>query len=405
MARIIIIGPSQPSRTPRLVRNADALSAAGHEVTVITPVLEHSMLAFDSELVARSKWKYLPVSLLNSAGEIGFSYRIFRKIIYSIASKLPLPRFGSKALIYGEPKMASVLKHLDADMYLAQQQASLPLVAQVAKKRNKNYACDIEDILTESSTEPVQLLASIEMQYLKNASVVSTMSAVAAEYLDGSLDMAHKVLSLHNCSNIEEREGVKAPTVLSATKPSIYWFGQTLGPHSLATELIMANAAAGHPFRIILRGRPVANYLQKISEISRASGSVDLVEILPIVKASEMVSEAAKYDVLFGSQPSQQLFHQLAIGNKVFTGLLAGCALLLTDTIAHRKLAPELQGGIRLVGNDHDALVSALESLAKNQHELLEMRKASWNSGTARYHWAEECKPWVSAINAALKGQ
>lgn len=405
MARIVIVGPSQPSRTPRLVRNAAALSKGGHSVVVVTPVIESAFIGFDEKLVAEENWKYIPVSMLNERAELKKSVRAIRKAAFSIASAIPLPANGSDALIYGARKIRNTIFALDADLYLAQQQASLPLVAQVAIAKGKPYACDIEDILTESSTEPVRLLSSIEQRYLQGAAVVSTMSEVAADYLDKNLKQNKKVIALHNCPDIRERDGLNEPAARDGIRPSIYWFGQTLGPHSLAIELIEANAAIGHPFNIALRGKANQNYLEKVVETIKATYSENRVEILPIVDTTKMVSEAAKYDILFGSQPSEQLFHQLAIGNKVFTGLLAGCALLVTDTIAHRKLMADLADCMLLVGNGKNELANALKTLTSDSEGLLRMRKSAWDSGTTRYHWARESRDWVSAINNALKGR
>ena len=73
----------------------------------------------------------------------------------------------------------------------------------------------------------------------------------------------------------------------------------------MAVELIEANASVGHPFRIALRGRANEAYLKKIlNKRGHNTGSMGLVEILPIVDNSKMVSEAAKHDVLFGSNPA-----------------------------------------------------------------------------------------------------
>ncbi len=388
-----------------MVRNAAALSKAGHEVFSVTPVFEKGYIGYDEKLLATEAWKYMPVSMLDKNGKIRAPVRIIRKLAFALASRLAWPALGSQALVYGAGAVKRILDELDGDLYLAQQQATLPLVAQVAIAKGKPYACDIEDILTESSSEPVALLSAIEKRYLKQAAVVSTMSVVAADYLDRHLALDKKVMALHNCPDLQEREGVKPPARNPDTKPSIYWFGQTLGSHSMAVELIEANASVGHPFRIALRGRANEAYLKKILEVVDNTGSMGLVEILPIVDNSKMVSEAAKHDVLFGSQPSEQLFHQLAVGNKVFTGLLAGCVLLVTDTIAHKELQQDLSDCMYLAKNNVNALGTVLKQLASDPARLLQMRKAAWDSGTARYHWGRECLAWTAAMNEALKGQ
>lgn len=401
MARIVIVAPAQPSRTPRLVRNANALAEHGHDVTVVTPVLESAFVEFDEQIARRSRWRFLAVELLSGGHRLAFATRASRKLMSVMLGAFPLPKLGSFALMYGAQKIADTLSLLEMDLILAQQQAALPLVANMARSRGVPYGCDIEDILTESDTEQVSLLTSVERSYLPGAGVISTMSKVAANHLVQTYSLAQSVVPLHNCCSIAERSGLIRPRTGRSDLRSIYWFGQTLGPHSLAVELIQANAKAGNRFRLAFRGRPADGYLERIQEASRVAGSAELVEVLPVVEPSLMVSEAAKHDVLFGSQPSDQLFHQLAIGNKVFTGLAAGCALLLTDTIAHRELAKSLSGACRLVARANDDLVDALNEFSESPEIIDSMKQRAWDVGTSRWNWETESADWLAAVDVA----
>jgi len=404
MGRIVVVGPSQPARTPRLVRNADALAAAGHDVVVVTPVSEPDVIPFDNALVARSAWRYEPVSLLGDSRQLSISHRLIRRIMAATFTRWPASKMGSYALMYGASSLRSVLGNLNADLYLAQQQACLPLVASVAVSKKKPFACDIEDILAESTSEPRALLKIIERDYLYRAAVVSTMSESAADHLNDIYKLPVSVLPLHNCSNLAERANLLSPVNRQLWRhPSIYWFGQTLGPHSMAIELIQANAKAGNFFKIVLRGRPQPDYIQKIHEVATACGAAGLVNMLPIVDPSTMVHEAACHDVLFGSQPSQQLFHQLAIGNKVFTGMLAGCAVLASNTIAHRRLKQASAGAILLFENDRiNSLAEKLTQLAASPSLLMCMRESAWDAGTNHYHWETESRAWCAQVEKAI---
>ncbi|MBC7624913.1 MAG: hypothetical protein H7232_16185 [Aeromicrobium sp.] len=319
-------------------------------------------------------------------------------------SRWPASNMGSHALMYGASSLSSVLGALTADLYLAQQQACLPLVAFVAKSKNKPFACDIEDILAESASEPRALIRAVESDYLPRATVVSTMSVVAADYLNDAYPLSALAQPLHNCPCLAERGDLLSPVNRRrAQSPSIYWFGQTLGPHSLAIELIRANAIAGNPFRIVLRGKAQPDYLKQIHQSAAACSAADLVEVLPLVDPSRMVREAAFHDVLFGSQPSQQLFHQLAIGNKVFTGLLAGCAILATDTVAHRQLKQTLPDAILLFDEGPvNSLAKMLAQLVGCEQFLMHMRESAWKAGTARYNWETESQAWCTAIERSV---
>jgi hypothetical protein len=115
-----------------MVRNAAALSKAGHEVIVVTPVFEKGCIGYDETLLATEAWKYMPVSVLDENGKIRALVRIIRKLAFALASRLALPALGSQALVYGASTVKRTIEQLDGDLYLAQQQATLPLVAQVA---------------------------------------------------------------------------------------------------------------------------------------------------------------------------------------------------------------------------------------------------------------------------------
>ncbi len=403
MASIVIVCPSQPSRTPRLVRNAGALAAAGHKVTVVTPIFEARHVEEDQRIISGALWDYIGVSILPpSGGGIPFLSRLRRRAAFEVASRLPVAGLGSNALIYGSERVMRAAD-IKADFYLGQQQSSLPIVASLARRHGKSYGCDIEDILTESSSEPRRLLKAIELHFLGGAGVILTMSKTAAEYLNRKYELRAELTVAHNCPSLVERGQLTIPTPSASSRPSIYWFGQTLGPHSCAFELLKANVAAGSPCKIYLRGRPVPSYVEQLWNFVRGSAVTDILEILPVTPPDTMVAECAKFDVLFGSQPSDELFHQLAIGNKVFAGLAAGCALLLEDTIAHRNLYHEMSSCSTLVAyKDPTALAAALADYALDPVRLIRQRRAAWELGSSTYNWEGEAKKVVQSVSYAI---
>lgn len=403
MASITIVCPSQPSCTPRLVRNAGALAAAGHDVTVVSPVVGVENIEEDNRIAAKAQWDYRGVQILHPHGRcIPILPRLLRRSAYEVASRLGVACLGSTALIYG---YRALIKAADtkADFYLGQQQCTLPIVASLGKRYGKPYGCDIEDILAESTREPQRLIRAIEKTYLAGASAILTMSRAAMDHLDNQYDLKIRPTIAHNCSPLAERGQLAKPASLSS-RPTIYWFGQTLGPHSCALELLEANIAAGSPCKIFLRGRPVPLYLEKLIKLAKSAAVPDILEILPIVPPDIMVSECAKFDVLFGSQPSVELFHQLAIGNKVFTGIVAGCALLLEDTIAHRIINQEMSVCSTVVSyRDRAQLQAVLADYALDRDRLIRQRRAAWDLGSSTYNWECESLKVVVAVSRALE--
>lgn len=336
MKKVLIFSPAQPSRTPRLVRNASAFKARGFEVHVVCAVISPELLESDLDLARENGWEFHPVAIFAN-GRLDPRIRLVRKVSLFLASLVGGDMFSKHALFYGAADAYKTARNIEADYVFAQQQAAIPLACAIARERGIEFGCDIEDILGESAAEPRKLIGSIERRYLPLANCVATMSHVAGDYLMQKYALTAPCVVLHNCHLRAEVSALLEKRVERLPR-SIYWFGQTLGSHSLAVELIQANASLGHPFRIFLRGRMTSQYSGLLQDSILRCGASDVVTVLDICPADEMLAEAAKFSVLLGSQPTRQLFHQLAIGNKVFTGMGGGCRLLLSETIAHVDL-------------------------------------------------------------------
>jgi glycosyltransferase involved in cell wall biosynthesis len=116
-----------------------------------------------------------------------------------------------------------------------------------------------------------------------------------------------------------------------------------------------------------------------------------------------MVSLAANHDILLGSQPGKELFHQMAIGNKVFTGMMAGLALALTDTIAHRQFLQENPGcGFLFPDQDEVALAELLNNILIDKNILEDMKVYSWNLAERFFNCEKECDLFVNTISSII---
>jgi len=153
------------------------------------------------------------------------------------------------------------------------------------------------------------------------------------------------------------------------------------------------------PMRFVLRGEANPGYVTALRSLA---GSLDLgsrLEILPLASADEMVRLAGEHDILLGSQPGEELFHQLAIGNKVFTGMMAGLALALSDTIAHRDLlATAPASGFLFSGTDDRAFARQLDATLSDAAHLDAMKLASWTAAERHYNWDMESRRFVSMV-------
>jgi glycosyltransferase involved in cell wall biosynthesis len=405
MAKICFICPNQISRTPRLVRNANALATAGHEVIVVYADHLSEFEEADREILVGVNWTAVSVDFHRSLGARlrGYRARLRRKVFSLVAPLIGWSEYVlTRAFGYFGPELAKAAAMTRAEVYFAQQQVSIAAAVRAARATRAHYAVDIEDLLSDSSDEPIEIVKAIEAKYLPKSSIVATMSVAAAERLSQQFNLQNSPIVLHNCAASDEAVNLLTPKARKAGEPlSLYWFGQTIGPHSCADTILRSMAKVPFPIHLTLRGTIVRDgYIQYLRDLTKELGIEKSLSIVPGASPMDMIRLAAEHDICLGTQPSRELFHQLAIGNKVFTGMMAGCAILLTDTIAHRRLLESFPGWALLISHENEELVaSALHELASSSTKLDDMKNRAWILARSTFNWEKEGSKLVAAVN------
>jgi glycosyltransferase involved in cell wall biosynthesis len=406
MRKLCLISHGQPSANPRLVRDANILAESGYDVRVVTAQIMPQLATHDEGLAAGAKWQYEPLIFhRRSNGSPSWNYvRTRRRMSATFATWLPTEALVARASGYAAPELADAAARLPADLFIAYQHNSLPAAAWAAEKYRARFALDAQDLLADCRAELVPLIQSIERRYLQRCAYVSTMSRVAASRLKETNKLTRDPLVLRNTPRMSERDGVIPPDARERSGPiSLYWFGQTLGKGSCADQILEALPLLSRPVRLALRGNPNDVFVTQLRQRAEALGLSEQLLLLPRAEPSEMVRLAGEHDVLLGTQPGTELFNQMAIGNKVFTGMMAGMALALSDTIAHRELLAEAGGcGFLFPDRDIRSLASQLDKLITNPDELQRMKVASWELAEKKFNWEEESKTLLQELDRIL---
>jgi len=372
----------------------------------VTARFDTNLIEHDERLVSGMIWRYESANL---RGSNGGSYRwdllrFRRRISFEFANWLPLESLVAMGYAYGNPEVARLAGRERADLYVAYQHNSLPAAVSAARRHRSRFALDAQDLLADCSAEPINLVANLEKRFLSRCAYISTMCHAAAKRLEETNRLARMPIVLHNTPSLLERAGVVPPSRRAPSDPiSLYWFGQTIGAHSCARQVLDAMPLLCKPVQLVLRGRadePFVTDLQRQAERLRLS---ERLQILPRAEPTEMVRLAAEHDILLGTQPGTDLFHQMAIGNKVFTGMMAGLALALSDTIAHRELMTEARGcGFLFRDGDVESLASQLNELLANREKLERMKATSWNLAESTFNWEGESKALLDTIDRVI---
>jgi glycosyltransferase involved in cell wall biosynthesis len=402
MKKLCLIGSGQPSRNPRLVRDANILAATGYDVVVITPQIVQRTIFYDAEITKEAKWKYISIDIFHSRYKrIYWNYVRLRHFVSKFFSKwLSDENIIGNSCDYFNIELSKMAAEVNADLYVAYQQVTLPAAVWAAKKTRSQFAVDIHDLLSDSPSEPVHIMRNIEERYLSKCVYVSTMSSVAAERIQKLYALSAQPIVLHNTPGLLERSSILPPEQRSTSKIiSIYWFGQTIGYHSRADQVIRAMPLLEKPIKLVLRGHPDAVFVNKIIALAQELGVSDCLEILPVAAPQDMVKLAADHDILLGSQPGEDLFHQMAIGNKVFTGMMAGLALALTDTIAYRSLLTEFPNcGFLFPDKNEVELAKKINELIQHPEILQSMKISCWHLAESHFNWEQESKKLINRL-------
>jgi glycosyltransferase involved in cell wall biosynthesis len=117
-----------------------------------------------------------------------------------------------------------------------------------------------------------------------------------------------------------------------------------------------------------------------------------------------MVRLAAQHDVGLSSELSTPPNRSICLTNKIFTYLLAGIPILLSNTPAQRELAPQLKIAARLVDfNNSDEIVNALNEWLVSAPTLAAAKREAWRLGRTRFNWDLEKEYFLRSVKRGLE--
>jgi glycosyltransferase involved in cell wall biosynthesis len=406
--------------TPRVVKEADALSDAGCKVHVLGGAYAADLKQRDLSLAEGRDWEFRHVYDLtgSAAGRIWLKVR--RKFGLLLWSKARLA--NSWQIFYGTGDIARAVARLDADLTIIHWETALPAgIAQL--KRGKAVGIDLEDWFSEDllpsarAGRPIAMLAAMEKQLLSDG----VHSTCTSEAMAGALVeryQCRRPLPIRNVFPSAERNQIDAEwkdrTGLSSrnsarsprseTAPvSIFWYSQTIGPGRGLEELFHAAALLRGNFEIHLRG-DVRGYETWFDGIV-APQVQPRVHLHQLVSNEELLSRIAEHDVGFAGERAEPPSRDLTITNKFFQYLQGGLAVVASETAGQKEAAQAAGGAVMLhKQGDTPALAANLQRLINDRSHLNAMRAASWEAGE-RLGWENEAPKLVESVERALEGR
>jgi glycosyltransferase involved in cell wall biosynthesis len=400
---VCIVSPGNLASNPRVLKEADALHEAGYAVTAVVCDYTEALRPFDDEISARVPWSVVRVARTAGERQLGQAARVVAKLAIGLGLRAPV---GLAASAYGGPVSAlrRAAREVPADLYIAHYVAGLAAAADAARRRGAMLGFDAEDYHAGEGTPfHMSMVRTIEGELLPGCRhATAAAPLIAAAY---ARQCRVQLATVLNVFPLAMAPAQPRPKAIQETFKA-YWFSQTIGLDRGLQSFIQAMAQTRTRVTLDIRGGNRWGHGDRLVELARGLGIADRITLLPMASPGEMVRLAADYDIGLSLETNVSKNRRLCLTNKIFTYLLAGVPVLLSDTPAQRALAPDLGAAARLVSlADPAAMAATLDDLAGSPAARAEAAMSAWRLGRERYNWEVEKGALLDSVARAFESR
>ncbi|MCH7562953.1 MAG: hypothetical protein IH968_03915 [Gemmatimonadetes bacterium] len=417
MKTVCLTTPAHLSANPRLVKEADTLAEAGYRVEVYACQYLDWATEADETVLAKARWRaHLLRWSADSRPVLFWKSRIRQHLCRWLLDRRrpdglaeadePLALRAYDRVI---PELTEAVSGCEADLYVAHNLAALPVVAAAARRRGARFAFDAEDFLPGMRGDAARPSASeritdyVERRYLPQCVYVTAASPGIAKAYRERYAVPEPTVLL-NVFPLSHRPEARRPTRADGPM-TLYWFSQTIGAsRGLEDAVRVLGALRGMPIELHLRGNWQPGYRDELYRLAAFEGvrAGQIVEYPPAAP-DELVRLASEFDVGLALEPGRDENNRIAISNKLFTYLLAGNAVVATDTSGQREVLAKIGGaGFSYPPGDVAALAGQLRSWHDDRASLERARLAAWDWGTRRFNWDLESERYLALVHETM---
>ena len=409
IGHVCLVTPGHPSTNPRVVKEADALAAAGYKVSVVAGRYFSWADEADRAYAGRP-WQ---VVARVSFGPLAPKWQRIRQGLVQRTSAMLFAALGRHALHY--PRLAALAWHpaawdlaraaarVRADIYIGHNLAALSAVATAAKAHAAKFAFDAEDFHVGERANDVandnrgRITATIDRHWLPQCAYVSAASPGIATALADRYGIVEPMVLL----NVFPRSGLPARDGRDSRKrPGLYWFSQTVGLDRGIQTVIAAIAISRARPALYLRGNVSDSAREGLLRVAADAGVQDKLHFLPLAPPDMMAVLASEHDIGLATETAFSSNNDRAISNKLFTYLSAGLPVLASNTSGQMWLADRVPGAIQVFGKrDHQSLARAMDNWLEDANALARASNLAHQSALTEYNWEVEAEKLVKQVN------
>jgi hypothetical protein len=397
-----------------MLKAADSLAKAGYAVSVVSTNFEPWAAEADQRLRQTRQWSWSVVDYSRDSAPFtrwrsSVRFRMSRWLAKQMGpGRLPFA-IAARASSRVFPELVRQAGRAPVDMIYGGGGA---LAATVAATRNFRvpFAVDLEDFHSGEAAEDSEgtlsnaIAERLENRVFNSAAFLTCASEQIAEaYVQ---KYGRRPIVINNTFSLPAAEPDLSRGAGAALK--LYWFSQTIGPGRGLEECVQAAGLAAVKCELHLRGKPVNGYGAVLERLAANCAKELVIVWHPPIPPDEMVSCCYGYDVGLALEQPQLLNRALCLTNKIFTYILAGLPVVVTDTPGQHSLALDLGRGAWLYRpGDLPRFAEGLRLWAQDNAELQAARKAAWQAACRRWHWEhpQEEGALLAAVQEVLSPQ
>lgn len=393
---VCIVTSGHLASNPRVVKEATALAQAGYRVHVVHGHYAPWAAPFDARLIDGFTTTSVPFGPHLASPAMRWRQGIQHRVASTLARLSPSAQFTDTAAAPIAQSLARATSRIPARLYIAHYTAALPAAARAAGGSGAAYAFDAEDFHPgDLPDEPRnagknRIIRAVESRYLPDACFVTAAAPGIADAYSQSYGIDRPEVVL-NAFPLSQAPDSSTPEGSAAPGPSLYWFSQTIGPSRGIECAIRATAIARARPHLYLRGTPSPGFKDILISLAEELGVAGRLHFLPVDAPDRMVELAARYDVGLSGEPGFSRNNSIALGNKLFTYLLAGLPAVVSDVPSHLGFAAETIGATFPYRRDDPSdLARIVDELLSRPERLARARASAYALGQNRFNWDTE---------------
>ena len=398
--KIVLITTTQPAANPRIVKEADVLAAEGYNVIMLYCFTTGWAQEKDKSILDEAVWDYKQIGGENKSS---FSYSISRILfaIYKfINKKSGGAYFAEKAHARCYSSLLKEAIKLKADWYIGHNPGTMAIAANAAKINNAKCGFDFEDYHrgeynNENKTGYLRQIF-LEKKYIDEFIYISTASPLITKAIEA--DFANKKLQFITLLNtFFKKDQPDFRSDLEENQLKLFWFSQYIGT-GRGLELLITCLQKLNDTSITLTLAGNCTNLVKNQFLKLAGDFSNNIDFCGVITPKELPRLAARFHVGLALEPARDINNDIALSNKIFTFLLAGNAIIFSETNAQKKFNYEYKAGISFPIGDREELEKCILYF-KNKLILNNQRVRNFTTAHEVLNWENESKKLLAIIN------